>query len=179
MAGLSAQLVTLLGVVIGAGSSYLVTAAAERARWRRQTEIRWDERRATVYAEYGHSVIECVNLARRIAAGRGIQGFPHPVSLEDGRTDLSAARSQQGARWESVLLLGSPDAIEAGRRWQLRPLDTRCSRDNSTCSWSGATEHSWLSRFCSRARESDQVSRTHGLLTRSPGEGWRWRSWSR
>ncbi|MFI0450122.1 hypothetical protein [Actinomadura sp. 6N118] len=52
--------------------------ATERVRWKRQTNTRWDERRATVYAEYEHSVIRCVTMARRIAASRGLCGSPHP-----------------------------------------------------------------------------------------------------
>ncbi len=117
MAGIAGQLPTLAGVLIGAGASYLATSATERVRWRRQTDTRWDERRATAYAEYGHSVIRCVVLARQVAAGRGLRGYPHPLTLEEGRLELTTARAEQGVRWESVLLLGESEAIRTGRLW--------------------------------------------------------------
>jgi hypothetical protein len=117
MTGLSAQLPALVGVVVGAASSYLATSATERARWKRQTRVRWDEQRAIVYTEYGHAVIRCVALARRVASGRGVGHYPHPLTLDDGRTELSAAEAEREVRWESVLLLGSAEAILAARLW--------------------------------------------------------------
>ncbi|MFC4048404.1 hypothetical protein ACFOY4_01805 [Actinomadura syzygii] len=117
MAGIASQLPALVGVLVGAGASYLTTAATERARWKRQADTRWDERRAAVYADFGHSVIRCVTLARRIAADRGLRGYPHPLTVEEGRLELTMARAEQGVCWESVLLLGASEAIQAGRLW--------------------------------------------------------------
>ena len=56
MSGFTQQLPALIGVVIGASTSYLVGAAIERARWRREQWARWDEKRAQAYAEYSHAV---------------------------------------------------------------------------------------------------------------------------
>ncbi len=84
MTGLSAQLPALVGVVVGAASSYLATSAT---------------------------------LARRVASGRGVGHYPHPLTLDEGRTELSAAEAEREVRWESVLLLGSAEAILAARLW--------------------------------------------------------------
>jgi hypothetical protein len=49
-------LLPLLGVVIGAMASYLAGAAAERRRWRREAQIRWDTKRLDAYAGYANAV---------------------------------------------------------------------------------------------------------------------------
>jgi len=45
------QLITLLGVIIGAFATFAVTTWTERLRWQRAIETRWDEKRFTAYAE--------------------------------------------------------------------------------------------------------------------------------
>ncbi|MFB4318279.1 hypothetical protein [Actinomadura sp. 21ATH] len=99
MAGLAGQLPVLIGVVVGAASTYLATAATERLRWRRRTQVRWDEQRAIAYTEYGHAVSRCVAVARR----RGVGHFPHPLTFDEGRAELSIAEGEGEVRWESIL----------------------------------------------------------------------------
>ncbi|MET8955943.1 hypothetical protein [Streptomyces sp. NPDC004533] len=52
------QILTILGVLIGALTSYLSTSAAERARHRRTLATRWDERKLDTYIEYATCVKE-------------------------------------------------------------------------------------------------------------------------
>ncbi|MFI0450121.1 hypothetical protein [Actinomadura sp. 6N118] len=40
-----------------------------------------------------------------------------PLTVEEGRLELAVARAEQGVCWESVLLLGASEAIQAGRLW--------------------------------------------------------------
>lgn len=111
------QLPALLGVLVGAGATYLTTHVAERSRWRRAQAVRWDEHRLTIYAEYGHAVKRLSWLAARVAAARGFEHMVEPLSPDDGLPELAAAEGERSMRWESVLLVGSPDTIAAARTW--------------------------------------------------------------
>jgi hypothetical protein len=42
----------------------------------------------------------------------------HPLQPEDGQELLAEADVEVSSRWETVLLLGVPDTIEAGREWR-------------------------------------------------------------
>ncbi|MER6519845.1 hypothetical protein ABT246_23695 [Streptomyces sp. NPDC001553] len=44
---LAGQLLPLVGVALGAVTSFLAVSLNERTKWRRQQSIRWDERRMT------------------------------------------------------------------------------------------------------------------------------------
>lgn len=83
MSGIGQQLPALVGVVIGAGASYLAGAASERTRWRRERSSRWDERRAQAYADYGYAVKNVYVTSTRAAELRQ-QG--HPDTIAAART---------------------------------------------------------------------------------------------
>ena len=111
------QVPVLLGVIIGALASYLATAATERARWKRALDSRWDDRRAEAYLSYAKSVKEMINIAGRIAAGKGLTGSDlEPLAPTQENLDLLAAAENERARqWETVLLLGHSQTVAAGR----------------------------------------------------------------
>jgi len=111
------QLPTLIGVIVGAGASFIATFANERTRWQRQREIRWDENRAAAYMEYGYTVKRIIDVSRRIAAGSGTPEYLPPLDLDAGLVELAAADADRGMKWEAVLLIGSADTIEAARQW--------------------------------------------------------------
>jgi hypothetical protein len=112
------QLPVLLGVIIGALGSYLTTAASERARWRRNLDSRWDDRRIEAYASYAQAVKQMINLAQRIAAGRGLGDPSEPLAPTRENLDLLAVAEDERARqWETVLLLGHPLTVAAARNW--------------------------------------------------------------
>jgi hypothetical protein len=117
MSGFLQQLPTLLGVVVGALTSFLVTSAGERVRWRRSQAVRWDENRMRIYADYAAAVKRWAYLACRVAAARGFDHSAVPLPPEDGLPALAEAEDQRGARWESVLLLGTPETVAAARDW--------------------------------------------------------------
>lgn len=117
MVVLAQQLPALVGVIVGALASYLVSSAGERARWRRSQRVRWDESRMRVYAEYGGSVKRWAYLSCRIAAARGFDHSAAHLTPEEGLPLLAAAEDDRGARWESMLLLGSPEVVAAARDW--------------------------------------------------------------
>jgi hypothetical protein len=111
------QLPTLVGVLLGALATYAATSASERARWRRSQLVRWDDKRLAVYAEYAHALKKVISIAVRLAAHRGIHPDVDVLSPDEGIPALTAAEAERTIKWEAVLLLGSDEAVVAGRKW--------------------------------------------------------------
>ncbi|MBQ1093900.1 hypothetical protein [Streptomyces sp. B93] len=117
------QLPTLIGVVIGALGSYLAVMRADRARFHREQAARWEERRLAAYAHYARSLKKSVTLAYRIAAHFGNDPHPHPLSPEAAAPDLADAADGRDPAGEALLMLGSPDVVEAARAWVVVVMD--------------------------------------------------------
>lgn len=111
------QLLTLTGVVLGAGATYTVTALTERAKWRRSLDTRWDDKRLAAYTEYANGLKKSLEVSYRLAATHGYPASTQPIDLDTGLQALAVAEADRTAKWETVLLLGSPEAIAAARRW--------------------------------------------------------------
>jgi hypothetical protein len=120
MSGITQQLPALLGAVIGAAATYLAGAFTERTRWRREQSSRWDDKRAQAYSEYGYAVKNVYVQCLRIAGSRLRGGPDDPARHEDALAQLEVLTDDRTARWETVLLLGSPEAITAARAWHRR-----------------------------------------------------------
>ena len=120
MSDLVQQLPALIGVVVGALASFLAGAASERARWRREQSARWDDRRAQAYADYAHAVKNVYVQCMRVAAMRGKRADGERAAYEEALAGLSVLTDERTAKWESVLLLGNPRTIAAGRTWHRR-----------------------------------------------------------
>jgi hypothetical protein len=96
----------------------ILTAAAERARWRRALDNRCDDRRVDAYASYAQAVNDMISLASRIAAARGIVVNHEPLPpIEENLELLTSAGVTRAIAWETVLLLGHPDTVAAARNW--------------------------------------------------------------
>ncbi|MFJ1543000.1 hypothetical protein ACIODS_31120 [Micromonospora chalcea] len=52
------QLPALLGVVVGALGTGLVTFLSSRSQWKRGQSVRWDERRLEAYGEFAQVLKE-------------------------------------------------------------------------------------------------------------------------
>jgi len=107
----------LAGVAIGAAGSYWASTASDRQGWRRQQQSRWDTHRKETYAEYGYAVKAVSEVSRRMAAARGFTTLPQPLDPAEGMAELVRLAGERAAKWESVLLLGSPETIAAARTW--------------------------------------------------------------
>src|SRR5256885_11385127 len=118
MGTLLQQLPALIGVVIGAFGSFIVAHATERGRFRREQSARWDDKRMSAYAEYARALKQSIIVAERIAAHLGNDPRPQPLVPEEGFLAFAAAIPEREAAWESVLLLGTSEAIEAAQEWQ-------------------------------------------------------------
>jgi hypothetical protein len=108
------QLPALIGVVLGAGTSYIVTALTNRANWRRLQETRWDERRLAVYADYGNAIKEKALIISRMAATKGLNRNPEPLATDEtGLAMLAEAEVRRAMLIETVRLLSDPPTMEA------------------------------------------------------------------
>lgn len=112
-----AQVLTITGVLLGSAATFVVTAAAERTRWRRAQSARWDDKRLLAYSEYANAVKHMVRLCRRIAETKGLLSTGQPIDLDSAFAALTDAETQRAAQWETVLLLGEPATISAARAW--------------------------------------------------------------
>ncbi|WP_433201769.1 hypothetical protein ACQP1G_10915 [Nocardia sp. CA-107356] len=111
------QLVTLVGVVLGASGTFAATTMTERAKWRRSQDTRWDDRRLNAYMDYANALKGYVQVSFRMAATQGYPIASEPIDMDVGVQALTEANADRSVRWEAVLLLGSPAAVEAGRSW--------------------------------------------------------------
>ncbi|MGY0055205.1 hypothetical protein ACWY4P_01265 [Streptomyces sp. LZ34] len=117
-----------MGVALGAVMSFLVSSLNDRARWRREQSVRWDERRLDAYAEYIHAVKELAGRYQRIAAGRGLVTGPTPLELTaEVLAELGAAEARRSALSETCGLLGDTDTNTASKTldyclWRLEHL---------------------------------------------------------
>lgn len=111
------QLLTLAGVVLGAGATFVVTMMNERAKWRRGQDTRWDDKRLAAYSEYANSLKQYVQVSYRLAAARDYPAVALPIDIDTGMRLLAEAEADKTVKWETVLLLGSPEAVAAARSW--------------------------------------------------------------
>ena len=113
MYDLLGQLPALVGVAVGAVASYLVATATERRRWRRGLETRWDEHRLAAYVEYGSAVKAIFDRVLRLRDDNQKEFIDRAAVLQE----LRPAGAERAAKWEQVLLLGTPTSIAAARSW--------------------------------------------------------------
>ncbi|MCS0600505.1 hypothetical protein NX794_04555 [Streptomyces sp. LP11] len=111
------QLPALVGVVIGSLGSYAAVTLGDRARFRREREVRWEDRRLAAYAEYGRAQKTIVTLLYRTAAFLDLDPHPHPLRPEDSAPLLTTAAEARDLAWEALLLLGDAEVAAAAHDW--------------------------------------------------------------
>ncbi len=112
------QLLTLLGVALGALASFVSTRSLDRGRWQREQIFRWDTERLESYSEFASTIMRFSNMANRLAAGRGLPTNAQPLDIEVGLPALATVEQELSVQWEKILMLGSPDAILAAGNWR-------------------------------------------------------------
>jgi hypothetical protein len=112
------QLPAILGVMVGALGTLLVTSWTDRARWRRDQAIRWDTRRLEAYVAYASTVKEIHILALRTSARSRRYSKSPPIDKEQALELLAEANASRTKAWEAVLLLGDEATVMAARAWQ-------------------------------------------------------------
>ncbi|MCW8116374.1 MULTISPECIES: hypothetical protein [Streptomyces violaceoruber group] len=117
------QLPALMGVVIGALGSYLAVVRSDRARLRRESEARWEERRLAVYSDYARTVKTSVTLTYRVAAHLGNDPHPHPLTPREAAPAQAEATVARDPAGEALLLLGSKDMVDKARVWVVAVME--------------------------------------------------------
>lgn len=119
---MAGQIVTIVGVLLGALMSYLATTMAERARFHRTIATRWDEKKLQAYIDYSACVKEIVRGTRRVfeAADAGLDYSEFMVRTEE-------AESRRSLLFEGLALLADERVAEAAkvvnqRTWELLAL---------------------------------------------------------
>ena len=113
------QLLTLLGVAVGAIASFVSTRLIERSRWQREEALRWDTKRLDSYGEFAASTNRFIQIAMRLAGDLGLPSTGQPLDSVTGLPILAAAEAEVGVKWEQIRMLASPDTITASRQWRL------------------------------------------------------------
>ncbi|MEU9922384.1 hypothetical protein AB0H51_14030 [Streptomyces griseoluteus] len=122
---MASQIMTLVGVLLGALTSFVAASMAERARFRRTLATRWDERKLDTYIEYISCVKEEVRSARRARAEWG-RGDDNSEALQE----MEAAENKRSVLFEGLLLLSDDAAAEAAHVVNQRVWDVlECTRD--------------------------------------------------
>ncbi|MFD0313129.1 hypothetical protein [Streptomyces flavalbus] len=122
---MATQIVTLVGVLIGALTSYCATAVAERARFRRELATRWDERKLDTYIAY----VTCVKEIQRAAMEAG-RARDQGGDATDALREMESSENRRSVLFETFVLLGDERAATAAhtvnqRTWEL----LRATRD--------------------------------------------------
>ena len=112
------QLPTLLGVIVGAGASYLTTSAGAKTQWARTQQARWEDKRSQAYADYADASTRVDDLTHRIARTRGLPTNSGPLPLKNGLDDLTKASNERNRLWHRLQLIGDPATVNAGLEWR-------------------------------------------------------------
>ena len=118
MKSLVDQLPALIGVVLGAVGAMASASLTDRLRWRREQEVRWDERRLEAYLTFASTLKEIHSLAFRLSAMNRPGSHHPPIDREVARELIAQANIRKTKDWESLLLLGDEGTVAAGRRWR-------------------------------------------------------------
>jgi hypothetical protein len=123
----TAQLLTLAAVIVGAIMSFAATSLSERRRFQREEATRWAGQKLDTYLEYLYAVKHMARIARCIAAARGINPYQPPLEHEDALLMLSEAEERRAQATEKVTLLGNEATVDAIRElnkeiWRLEKI---------------------------------------------------------
>ena len=116
------QLLTLLGVAIGALASFVTTRLVDRSRWQREEALRWDTKRLESYGEFASALQRFINIGYRITAGLGLPASGQPLDTATGLPALATAEGEVSVKWEQILMLGAPAVIMAAQEWRKEAL---------------------------------------------------------
>jgi hypothetical protein len=148
------QILTLVGVLVGALTSYLSVTMTERSKHRREMATRWDQRKLDAYIEFAACVKEVADVSRRSRlVDEGSDAHKQFISaMEEGERKRSAL-------FEGLVLLAAPQVIEAAHAvnitlWQMLE---RARRHEPPQVRGDLTER--LNAYHERAREDLGISR--------------------
>lgn len=118
MRNLVDQLPALIGVVLGAVGAMASASLTDRLRWRREQEVRWDQRRLEAYLVFASTLKEIHDLAFRLSAANRPGSHRSPSDREATLPLIAQANTRKTKDWESLLLLADEQTVAAGRGWR-------------------------------------------------------------
>ncbi|MFB8350640.1 hypothetical protein [Streptomyces niveus] len=116
---MATQIFTLVGVLIGALTSYFATVVAERAKFHREMTTRWDERKLDTYIEY----LACIKGIQRAAMAAG-RARDQGGDAADALNEMEESENSRSILFETFILLSNEKAATAAhavnqRTWEL------------------------------------------------------------
>ncbi|MFJ8502876.1 hypothetical protein [Streptomyces avermitilis] len=105
---MASQIITLIGVLLGAVTSFFATSLAERVKFRQTMATRWDERKLDTYIEY----VSCVKDANR-AARQAVEAQERGEDSSEPLSAMEAAEARRSVLFEGLVLLGDDAASQA------------------------------------------------------------------
>jgi hypothetical protein len=116
---MASQIITLVGVLLGAVTSFFATTLAERVRFRQALATRWDERKLDTYVEY----VSCVKEAAR-AARQALEARERGEDPSEALSEMETAETRRSILFEALVLLADDAASKSAatvneRLWDL------------------------------------------------------------
>lgn len=112
------QLLTLLGVVVGAFATFVSTRLVDRSRWRREEALRWDSKRLECYLDFAITIIRYITIGYRMTVKYRVTTHVQELDFATGMPDLARAEAELSEKLEQVRMLGSPEVIAASQEWR-------------------------------------------------------------
>jgi hypothetical protein len=84
LASWTVQLITLLGVALGALASFVSTRLVDRSRWQREERLHWDTKRLDCYSDFSAAIMRYINIGYRMAASLGLSAVVEPLNTDSG-----------------------------------------------------------------------------------------------
>jgi hypothetical protein len=101
------QLLTLIGVAVGAIGSFVSTRLIENAKWKRDETAHWNSKRLECYTEFAIAIKRQITLTQRIIVTLGLPSTGQPLDPAIGLPMLVEAEQDLSIKWEQVLVIGS------------------------------------------------------------------------
>ena len=86
--------------------------------WRRNQEIRWDERRIDAYVEYAKTIKKMHMTILGMVEPRLVHNLAEPINREAGLEIIAQAELRRADAWEKMLLLADQSTAQTALRWR-------------------------------------------------------------
>lgn len=108
----------ILGVIVGGVLTLGTTFMVERAKWKRESDARWEGRLVEALAAYGAVLKMQSRMCLRIAGSYWSTMTTTPIPPHEGAELLAKYEDERSAHFEKVLLLAGPEVVGKARGWQ-------------------------------------------------------------
>lgn len=115
--GITAQVVTMVAVVLGSATTYVTNRLTERSKRKQELKSRWDLRKLDTYAEFIGAIRVYIAAAVTLYEAReGIRAGQ--TTIDDLRAELIALRRDKSMTFERLMLVAGDSVVEAAHSVQ-------------------------------------------------------------